>query len=129
MPGDRIFVEIQAVVVDHVDPIAGNDLLDGRMGCRLRAALCDLRVNVTSGSAGQLYQHLFVRRDGRQVIVWDKTGEPLVNLTFPEPGRTAAAIGLDGERQTIDGFDGHSIKGVRLGAGIARIFEILPQAD
>jgi polysaccharide biosynthesis protein PslG len=84
----------------------------------------DLDVRVTSGAAGALYHHLFIRPDGRRLIfVWDRTGSPTVALRLRTGGGSAVEWRLDGSARPWTEA-GRSIKGVKLEPGAVRIFEI-----
>jgi hypothetical protein len=84
----------------------------------------DLAVAVTGGRKGELYHHLFVRPDGRQVLlVWDKKESPTLRLRT-RPGTTATEYALDGTPVPFAPFDGRALSDVKLSAGMVRIFEI-----
>lgn len=83
-----------------------------------------LAVEVTEGSSGELYRHLFVRPDGRQVLfVWDKKGSPTLRIRT-RPGTTVTEYSLDGTPMPFTAFDGRTLSQVRLAPGMVRIFEI-----
>lgn len=84
----------------------------------------DLSVEVTGGRKGELYQHLFVRPDGRQVLmVWDKKENPTLRIGT-RPGTMAIEYALDGAAVPFASFDGRALSDVRLKAGMVRMFEI-----
>jgi polysaccharide biosynthesis protein PslG len=86
----------------------------------------ELAVEVAGGRKGELYRHLFVRPDGRQVLfVWDRTGSPTLCLR-PRPGSSVTEYRLDGTTKSYAAYDGKRLDDVRLEPGIARIFEIAP---
>lgn len=84
----------------------------------------DLSVEVTGGRKGELYRHLFVRPDGRQVLlVWDKKENPTLRIRT-RPGTTATEYALDGTPVPFASFDGRVLSDVKLIAGMVRMFEI-----
>jgi polysaccharide biosynthesis protein PslG len=84
-------------------------------------------VTVTSGAAGELHHHVFLRRDGRQVaLVWDRRAAPVVSLTLPRAGTAVTEYGLDGGAATYRRYDGRTIGAVRLAPGRVRIFVVTP---
>jgi hypothetical protein len=100
------------------------DLLD--VG-RLTVADAELSVSVTAGTAGSLHHHLFVRPDGRQVLIaWDKRGGPTLDVSLARPGNRATEYTLDGRPVPYPRFDGRTLRRLRLVAGHPRIVEILP---
>lgn len=83
-----------------------------------------LKVEVTGGRKGELYHHLFVRPDGRQVLlVWDKKGSPTLELGTRK-GATVTEYALNGAPMPFSSFDGRTLRNVRLAPGMVRIFEI-----
>jgi polysaccharide biosynthesis protein PslG len=100
------------------------DLLD--VG-RLTVADAELSVSVTAGSTGSLHHHLFVRPDGRQVLIaWDKRGGPALDVSLARRGSRATEYTLDGRPVPYPRFDGRTLRRLRLVAGHPRILEILP---
>jgi hypothetical protein len=94
---------------------------------RLTVADAELRAEVTGGRPGQLYRHLFVRPDGAQVlVVWDRTGAPVLRLGLTRRGSRAVEYDLDGGEHPYAAFDGHVLADVRLDSARVRIFEIRP---
>jgi hypothetical protein len=93
----------------------------------ITVADADATVTVTSGRAGQLYRHLFVRPDGRRVLfVWDRSGGPTLSVRLAKRGASATEYALDGAATAYTSFDGETLTGVRLTPGEARVFEISP---
>jgi hypothetical protein len=93
----------------------------------LTVADADLKVTVLEGVAGALHHHLFIRPDGRQVLlIWDKSGSSTLDLRMAERGAAAVEYGLDGRATAYGPFDGERLRNVRLIPGIVRIFEIRP---
>ena len=87
----------------------------------------ELRVRITSGRAGELYHHLFIRPDGRRIaFVWDRRSSPTVNLEFTKPLSQVTAYSIDGGSSPWAGLIEQSISGVRLEPGRVRIFLIEP---
>lgn len=92
----------------------------------LTVADADLKVEVTAGAKGQLYHHLFVRPDGRQILfVWDKRNAPTLRITT-RPGTGAIEYALDGAGSPYGSFTGKVLDKVKLTPGMVRIFEITP---
>jgi polysaccharide biosynthesis protein PslG len=87
----------------------------------------ELRVRVSKGRPGKLYQHLFRRPDGRQLVfVWDRLGNPTVDLELAAAGSRVTLYGLAGERSPWTETDGRKIRGVPLRPGEVRIFAVDP---
>ncbi|HEX5963998.1 MAG TPA: hypothetical protein VFY42_09755, partial [Gemmatimonadales bacterium] len=85
----------------------------------------ELRVRVAEGKAGELYHHLFVRPDGRQLVfVWDRTSNPTVELELSRAATRVTAYGSDGEPMVWRETGPRSIRKVKLEPGVARIFEV-----
>ena len=85
----------------------------------------DARVTVTDGTAGELYEHLFKRPDGSQVLfVYDKTSSPTVQVQLTQRGAKAYRFQLDGTSSPYGAFDGKTLTAVRLTAGDVAIFRI-----
>lgn len=100
------------------------DLLDTGT---LTIADAEVQLSVTSGSAGELYYHLFKRPDGAQVLfVWDKTGGPTVDIRLKTPGRSAEQFSLRGEATPYPEFDGQTLRDIHLPAGDVEIYRINP---
>ena len=100
------------------------DLLD--VG-RLTVADDELRVAVTAGAEVALHHHLFVRPDGRQVLIaWYKRGSPTLDITLRRAGRGVTEYTLDGRPVPYPRFDGRTLRRVRLATGHPRIFDIEP---
>jgi hypothetical protein len=86
-----------------------------------------LRVRVTRGRAGDLHHHLFIRPDGRQlVLVWDKRGDETLDLEVPREGRSVMSFEVDGRGQPWGAFDGRRIRDLKLEPGRVRIFQVQP---
>jgi hypothetical protein len=86
-----------------------------------------LRVEVTEGKRGELYHHLFIRPDGRQLVfVWDRTGSPTLRLELARGGRRVTSYELDGRGSPWSRMDERIISGVSLEPGRPRIFEVEP---
>jgi hypothetical protein len=86
-----------------------------------------LRVRVTEGRAGDMYHHLFLLSDGRQLaFVWDRSGSPTVELELPR--RVGAVTAYTSDAQAVEWRDARDrvIRRVRLQPGVVRIFEINP---
>jgi polysaccharide biosynthesis protein PslG len=93
----------------------------------ITVADAELRVRVTQGKAARLYQHLFRRPDGRQLVfVWDRMGSPTVELELERPGSRVTAFELDGRGSQWGDTAGNSIRRVSLVPGQVRIFEVEP---
>jgi hypothetical protein len=87
----------------------------------------ELEVEVIKGTKGELYHHLFIRPDGRQVLfVWDKSGAPTVQVTLAQRGTQATEYALDGTGAPYRAFDGKMLQNIQLTPGDVRIFEIAP---
>jgi hypothetical protein len=87
----------------------------------------EMRVRATSGSPGELYHHLFIRPDGRQLVfLWDRLGSPTVTLEFRRPGRRAVAYEPDGAGRPVNLVQRTRIRGLPLVPGMVRILEITP---
>jgi hypothetical protein len=85
----------------------------------------DLDVRVTRGAPGELYHHLFVRPDGRRLVfVWDRSGNPTVDLRLRHSLGDVTLYELDGSSRQWPAADGRSIRDVGLSPGAVRIFEI-----
>jgi hypothetical protein len=84
-------------------------------------------VQVTAGTAGELYHHLFKRPEGSQVLfVYDKRAAPTVQVTLATPGQKAIRYELDGSAAPHTAFDGTTLAGVSLQPGQVAIFRISP---
>jgi hypothetical protein len=87
----------------------------------------ELRVRVTGGSRGELFHHLFIRPDRRQIIfMWDRTGNPTLNLELKRQGSRVTARAIDGKASVWTNFDGRVIQDIPLTPGLVRIFEVEP---
>jgi len=84
-----------------------------------------LSVRVTVGSAEQLHHHLFIRPDGRQLVfVWDKSGDPTVELTLPAQVGAITAYAIDGRASPWKNVKGNTIRGIALQPGSVQIFQV-----
>jgi polysaccharide biosynthesis protein PslG len=87
----------------------------------------EVAVVVTAGQEGELYRHLFKRRDGSQVLfIWDKTQSPTVQISLTTRGTRATRYLLDGKTMGFAGYDGKSLSRVSLQPGEVAIFRIEP---
>lgn len=87
----------------------------------------EVQVTVTGGAAGDLYRHLFIRPDGRQVLfVYDNRSAPTVNITLQRPGSGAIAYALDGTSTPYSSFDGTTLSNIPLSPGEVAIFVVEP---
>ncbi len=96
---------------------------------RIRPADDELSVRVAGGGGSavppRVYRHLVEREDGRRLVVaWTKEPAPAVDLALATPGRSASEVGLDGHARRFAGFDGRTLRDVRLAPGTARMFVI-----
>jgi hypothetical protein len=86
-----------------------------------------LAVDATGGAPGQLFAHLFRRRDGGRVLVlWDRVAGPTLRVALPSPAAQAIEFALDGSSRRYQAFDGRTLSGVQLAPGRVRIFEVTP---
>jgi hypothetical protein len=87
----------------------------------------ELGVQVTAGTAGKLYHHLFVRSDGTQLaFVWDRTSSPTVELELPRPASRVTSYSSAGDGTVWPDSKGRSRYRVQLRPGVVRIFEAEP---
>jgi hypothetical protein len=85
----------------------------------------DLAVRVVAGKARNLYHHLFIRPDGTQLVfVWDRDGSPSVDLVLQRGFRRVTGYEPDGGPRTWKEADERTIRGVKLGPGMVRIFVV-----
>lgn len=85
----------------------------------------EAEVTITSGQSRELYDHLFKRTDGSQVLfVYDKTSNPTVQVRLQEPGKGATLYRLDGTSHPYRDFDGRTISNIALTPGNVSIFLI-----
>jgi len=93
----------------------------------LTVADAELTAEVTGGREGRVYRHLFVRPDSSQVlIVWDRTGTPMLRLDLTRRGSRVVEYGVDGTERPYSAFDGRTLRDVKLDSARVRIFEIRP---
>jgi hypothetical protein len=87
----------------------------------------DLRVRVRKGHPVKIYDHLFRRPDGRQLVfVWDRVGSATVDLELTRGGGRVTLFGLDGKQSSWAASDGRTIREVPLLPGQVRIFAVDP---
>jgi hypothetical protein len=87
----------------------------------------ELRVRVTGGRAGELYHHLFIRPDGRQVaFIWDRIASPTVELQLPRKASRITAYTSAGDSTPWTQIKGQMLRQVKLEQGVVRIFEAEP---
>jgi hypothetical protein len=87
----------------------------------------ELAVRVTAGTPGSLFNHLFIRPDGRRLIfVWDRTASPTVALRLRTPFSQVVAWDLAGSSRPWTSLEKRTIKDVTLRPGHVRIFEVTP---
>jgi hypothetical protein len=100
------------------------DLLDTGT---LTVADSEVEVILNEQSDKYFYYHLFKRPDGAQVLfVWDRVNSPTVTIRLQTPGSSAERYSLSGEATAYPGFDGTTLKDIRLRAGDVQIFRINP---
>ena len=98
------------------------DLLDTGT---LTVADPEARVRVTSGEAGALYHHLFIRPDGDQVlVVWSRKGTPTVDISLRRRAARATEYALDGSASRVALSQGRVLAGIRLKPGVTRVFRM-----
>jgi hypothetical protein len=86
-----------------------------------------LVVEGKDGAGAATYAHLFLRDDGRQILLaWAKGRVRTVRIRLPRAARRALAWALDGRSTPYRRFDGRVLDDVRLAPGDVRIFEIVP---
>ena len=86
-----------------------------------------LDVQVRGGREEDLYRHVFIRPDGRQVLfLWDRAGDPVLEVRLPRAGSRVTEYGLDGTHRPYLSFDGRRLDGIALVPGKVRMFEIAP---
>ncbi|HUF28516.1 MAG TPA: beta-galactosidase [Gemmatimonadaceae bacterium] len=74
-----------------------------------------------------LHHRLFVRPDGRQVlIVWDNAGWPVLDIRLARTGSTAMSYALDGSARPHLAYQNGVLHNVRLERGEVQIFVIDP---
>jgi hypothetical protein len=87
----------------------------------------ELTIKVTRGAAGELYDHLFKRSDGAQVLfIYDKEASPTVSVTFATRGCKAYRYQLDGSYSRYADFDGQTLRNVALTPGNVAVFRVEP---
>lgn len=94
---------------------------------RLTVADGELVARARDTMPGRPYHHLFVRPDGRQVLVaWVQDGTASMEYVIPRGGREARLCALDGTCTPWSSFDGRTLGDVALVAGTPRVFVIEP---
>lgn len=94
---------------------------------RLTVADGELVAQPRDSAGARTYQHLFVRPDGRQVLVaWSVGGTASMAYLIPRGGRAARAYALDGTDMPWSSFDGRTLDDVALVPGTPRVFVIDP---
>ncbi len=87
----------------------------------------DARVTVTGGRSQDLYDHLFKRPDGSQILfIYDKTASPTVQVSLKTRARKAYKYELDGSFAAYPAFDGRKLENIQLTAGNVAVFRIEP---
>lgn len=94
---------------------------------RLTVADGELVSHARDSTGARTHQHLFVRPDGRQVLVaWTEDATASMAYTIPRGGRAARAYALDGSETPWSSFDGRTLDDVALVRGTPRVFVIDP---
>ena len=94
---------------------------------RITVADSELEVELSGRHEEELYYHLFVRPDDRQVlIVWDNAAEPRLDFVLPRGGSAAYSYDLDGYATPHEYFEDGRLGRVYLEEGEVRIFVIEP---
>lgn len=92
----------------------------------LTVADAELEVRLRSRRERELYHHLFIRPDGRQVVVvWDRLGSPVLDIHLPRAGSLARVYELDGSSAVVELRAGW-IRRLRLAPGEVRIVVVDP---
>jgi hypothetical protein len=98
------------------------DLLDTGS---LAVADGEVSLRVVGGTAGELHRHMFVRPDGDQILIlWARSGRPVVDVSAARSGAAASEYALDGRRSPIRLHGGRTLRGLELAPGSARIFRL-----
>lgn len=83
-------------------------------------------IKVRSRRTREFYRHLFVRPDGRQVLImWDRDASPTLDVRLPRGGSRATSYWLDGSGAPLD-IRGGTVRGIRLRPGEVSIVVIDP---
>lgn len=94
---------------------------------RLTVADGELVAQPRDSAGARTHQHLFVRPDGRQLLLaWSVGGTASMAYTIPRGGRAARAYALDGTDAPWSSFDGRTLDDVALVPGTPRVFVIDP---
>ena len=100
------------------------DLLDKK---QLTPADNAAKVEVTAGSAGQLYHHLFKLADGSQVLfIYDKTKACTVRVALKSAGKTAHRYSLDNKSVLYPEFSDKTLRNIQLQPGEVQVFKVSP---
>jgi hypothetical protein len=84
-----------------------------------------LDVRVTGGTPGDLHHHMFLRPDGRRLaFVWDRLGNPTVELRLRTRPGAVTLWGVDGTSRPWMAVEGRVLRNIPLARGRVRIFEI-----
>ena len=84
-----------------------------------------LDVRVTRGTPGDLHHHMFLRPDGRRLVfVWDRLGNPTVELRLRTRPGAVTLWGVDGTSRPWMAVEGRVLRNIPLARGRVRIFEI-----
>ena len=92
----------------------------------LQVADAEPEIRVRSRRARAFHRHLFVRPDGRQVLMmWDMMDSPALDIRLPRGGSRAASYWLDGSVTPLQ-IRGGRIQRIRLRAGEPTIIVVDP---
>lgn len=93
----------------------------------ITVADAEVEVLLSGRREEDLHYHLFVRPDGRQVlIVWDNAASPRLEFVLPRGGSAAYSYDLDGWATAYPYFEGGRLRRVYLEEGEVRVFVIDP---
>ena len=83
-------------------------------------------IRLRSRRERELYRHLFVRPDGRQVLIlWDRRGAPTLEIRLPRGGTRAMSYDLDGTAMPVN-IEAGLVRRISLQRGWARIIVVDP---
>lgn len=104
------------------------DLLTDLLDTGTLAVIDDeAQIDITSGAAGDLHHHLFLRPDGVQVLfVYDRSASLMLDVELQRGGRSATTYSLGGAATPVAGFDTGSLRNIQLTPGEVAIFSIAP---
>ena len=92
----------------------------------LMVADAEPEIRVRSRRTREFHRHLFVRPDGRQVLmIWDRGASPALDIRLPRGGSRATSYWLDGTGTPVD-VRGGMMKRIRLVPGEVRIIVVDP---